>query len=278
MSDVIDPRLADRRRRVAEDRARGNLSRLLWILVVLAVGAAVVWVLQSPFLSVSEIVVRGAVETDPRAILAEHDVVEGRPMILVDTDGPQEDLSADPWIHDVTVAREWPTTVAVSIDERAPAAVVRFSDGDHLVAADGVVLEPAVSAGSLPVAYLPHLSAADGDDDLETAGAVGFLAALPPDRRHTAEVSSGPDGLVATVSGYEIRLGRPFDMEDKAVVTSELLEAGVEEGSIITVVAPASPAVLAPGADTQAETGSEDAAEGDGDGAQPGDGEDQANP
>jgi hypothetical protein len=35
-------------------------------------------------------------------------------------------------------------------------------------------------------------------------------------------------------------------MEQKAAVTAAILEQGVDEGSIITVVAPASPAVLPP--------------------------------
>ncbi|MGH8911870.1 MAG: hypothetical protein ACRDVD_05105, partial [Acidimicrobiia bacterium] len=55
--------------------------------------------------------------------------------------------------------------------------------------------------------------------------------------------------LEATVDGFTVRLGRPFEMEEKATVTLAVIDDGLEEGSIITVVAPASPAVLVPGAE-----------------------------
>ena len=247
MGERIDPRLMDRRRRVAEDRARGNLGRLLRFLTVAAFIAVVVWLLQSPFLSVDRIEVIGAARVDVREVLAERDVRPGRPMVLLDIDGSVAALEAEPWIHDATVARRWPTDVVVEVSEHLPVAVVTFADGAYLVAADGTVLEPAEGGESLPTAHLAGIESADAGDDLEVEGAVEFLAALPEGRRAGSRVSAGEAGMTATVSGFEIRLGRPFDMADKAMVTAEVLDTGLEEGSVVTVVAPASPAVLPPG-------------------------------
>ncbi len=245
----IDPRLADRRRRVAEDRARSNLGRLVRFLVLLAAVAAVVWFLQSPFLSVSHVVVTGADRVDVAEILAEHGVVEGRAMVTLRLDGARQALAADPWIAAVEVAREWPTTVRVEVTERTPAASVRLSGGWVLVAADATVLERVERPDpSLPTARFPAVAEGDAAQDLQVAGAVEYLAALPADHRRGALVAPGEGGLVATVDGFEVRLGGPFEMDSKAAVSAALIDSGLEEGSVLTVVAPASPAVLPPGA------------------------------
>lgn len=258
MSERMDPRLMSRRRRVAEDRARFNLGRLLRLLTVLAVVAVVVWLLQSPFLSVGQVEVRGASQVDARAILVSHGVTKGRPMVLLDIGGAAAALRAEPWVMEATVARRWPTGVHVQVREHRPAAVVTFSDGPFLVSADGTVLEPASGRPPLPKVDLGTTASDDAEGDLEVEGAVEFVATLPEDRRSGAVVASGEDGLTAKVSDFEIRLGRPFDMADKAVVVDEVLDTGLEEGSVVTVVAPASPAVLPPGgADGSAATGAD---------------------
>ncbi len=245
----MDPRLAARRRRVAEDRARSNLGRLVRFLVLLAAVAGVVWFLQSPFLSVQRLVVRGAHRVDVERILSEHGVVEGRAMVTLRLDPARQALAADPWVASAEVAREWPTTVRVEIIEREAAASVRLSDGWWLVAADATVLERVdQSDPSLPSARFPGVTESDAADDLEVAGAVEYLAALPVNHRGGAVVRVGEGGLVATVDGFEVRLGGPFEMDSKAAVTAALLDSGLDEGSVLTVVAPASPAVLPPGA------------------------------
>lgn len=245
----MDPRLADRRRRVAEDRVRSNLGRLVRFLVLLAAVAAVVWFLQSPFLSVSRVVVTGAHRVDVIGILTEHGVEEGRAMVTLHLDGARQALAADPWIASVEMAREWPSTVRVDLTEREPAASVRLSDGWALVAADATVLERVDGPDpSLPAARFPQVAESEASDDLEVAGAVAYLAALPLNHRSDAQVGPGEGGLVARVDGFEVRLGGPFEMDSKAAVTAALLDSGLEEGSVLTVVAPASPAVLPPGA------------------------------
>lgn len=254
----MDPRLEHRRRRVAEDRARSNLGRLVRLLLVLAVAAGLVWVAQSPFLSVAEIRVTGARQVDVGSALDSHDIVEGRPMLLLDIDGAETELLADPWVADAEVARDWPTKVVVNVTERIPAATVEFAQGWWLVAADGTVLAEAGGPDpALGVAHFPTLQPGEAGEDLAVSGAVAFLDALPSDRRRGATLRVTDDGLEATLDGFVVRLGRPFDMEEKADVSLALIDEGLEEGSIITVVAPASPAVLAPGATIPAGEGEE---------------------
>lgn len=245
----MDPRLADRRRRVAEDRARSNVTRLIRFLVVLAPLAALVWFIQSPFLSVAEIQVNGANQVDVGSVLATHGVVEGRAMISLDLSAPERVLAANPWVSEVSLSRDWPRTVRVEVVERTPAVNGRFSNGWSLLAADAVILERVdAPRADLPSAEFDGVAARDATDSLEVAGAVEFLSTLPTSLGRGALVRRGTDGLEGIVAGFTVRLGGPFEMSSKAAVTAALIETELEEGSILTVVAPASPAVLPPGA------------------------------
>ena len=170
-------------------------------------------------------------------------------MLLLDVDGAEAALLADPWVAEAEVARDWPISVIVRVIERVPAASVHFADGWWLVAADGTVLDAvAAPAPGLGTARFPSVASEEASEDLNVSGAVVFLDALPATRRPGVVVVAGDDGLEATVDGFTVRLGRPFEMEEKAAVTVAVIDDGLEEGAIITVVAPASPAVLLPGA------------------------------
>ena len=68
---AIDPRLAQRRRSVAEQRIRTNLRRLIGAILLVGLVAAGVWMLRSPVFSVSVIEVSGVVASDARQTLME---------------------------------------------------------------------------------------------------------------------------------------------------------------------------------------------------------------
>nr|MBO2500597.1 FtsQ-type POTRA domain-containing protein [Acidimicrobiia bacterium] len=263
MGIEMDRRLAERRRRVAEERARSNLGRLLRLLIALGVAGAVVWFMHSPFMSVGRIVVDGARQVDVEAVLAQHGIYEGRPLLFLDVASAEAALLEDPWVAEATVARDWPTTVLVEVVEREPAVAVRLADGWWSAAADGVLLERAEQRpDGLPAADFADVPSEEVAEDLDVAGAIEYLAALPPEYRADALVVSGDEGLEGTVAGFRVRIGRPFDTAEKARVTAAILEQGVEEGSVITVMAPANPAVLPPGAGEETTDG-DDAGEGE---------------
>jgi cell division protein FtsQ len=250
----IDRRLVERRREVAEDRARRNVTRLVRFLVLLAVIGVIVWVLLSPFLSVKEVVVSGVAAGRANAILAEEGVTTGRPMILIRSDSVSEALLSDPWIREALVSLDWPGTVLVRIEERTPVAWLETGDGWDRRAVDGIAL-PTDSGldDSLPHATFSSISAVDAAGSDVVLGALEFAAALPDALRAGTVIRLEANGeLWAEVSGYQVRLGRPVEMGDKALSLAALLAQSPPQGSTLTLIAPRNPAVT-PGATSRAQ-------------------------
>ena len=244
----MDPRMAQRRRRVQETHARRRLRRLVRVLGVLAIAAAVVWVFRSPLLAVQNIEVAGASQVDVLAVLREAGITGGVAMMDVDTDVAHAALLDDRWVESAEVRRDWPQTISVEVLERVPVAWVSADDGWHHVARDGVSLvradqpnlgEPAIIFPAVDVQSLV------GDPDL--VGLLDFVAALPPKYRAATTIASDTTGFVGRVAGFEVRLGSGEQGREKALALAAILETRPEEGSIITMIAPGEPAVLPPG-------------------------------
>src|SRR5690554_7733477 len=79
----MDPRLAERRKEVAEERAKRTVRRLLRFLSFGGFVALVVWFMLSPYMSARSVVVEGVDRAAVEEILAAHSVVPGRPLILI---------------------------------------------------------------------------------------------------------------------------------------------------------------------------------------------------
>src|SRR3970040_270441 len=115
---TIDQRLTERRREVAEDRARRNVRRLIRFLIILGLAGAVVWLFLSPLLSVKEVTPTGVVASSNHLDLAEDGVLAGTPMILIRSGDIATDLERDPWVREAVVELDWPNRVVVRGEER----------------------------------------------------------------------------------------------------------------------------------------------------------------
>ena len=274
---TIDPRLADRRREVAEDRARRNINRLLKLLVLLGVLGALVWLMLSPTFSLQTLRVTGVHSSDTEAVIEEHQLVIGRPMIFIRTGSVESDILEDPWVKSAEVRLDWPTTVVVSIEERSPEAWVETAGGWEQRSVDGVALPglegPDDTMGRIVLPDVPHETA---HVDLSVIGALEFLDALPIALSSAAVVERRGEELWAIVGGFDVRLGRPTDMTDKALSLAALLGEDLPAGSVINMTAPTNPAVAPPASEEEAADDDEGTAEGGGE--NDGDGNDDGEP
>lgn len=251
----IDPRLVERRRQVAEERARRKVGRLLKLLVALALVGSLVWLAFSPLLAVRQVVVTGVSVSSTHRVLAEQGVVAGAPMILVRPDLVEASLSEDPWVGEVEVSLDWPDQVVVRVEERVEAAWVETAQGWRSLAVDGVVLVSGSGPDpGLPRILLPEVGVEETTRSTLVLGSLLFVTTLDPQLRTEAVVwREGNGELWATVAGFPVRLGREVEMEAKARSLQALLAEQPPSGSTLNLIAPTHPAVIPP-AESQPET------------------------
>ena len=236
----MDPRLAARRQKVAETRARRGIRRLLVVLLVVGMAAASLAVLRSGLFALDRIDVQGESQTDPVAMVAALGVEPGVPLIEIDLDEAEAALEADPRVISAEVGRSWPTGLEIEVVERFPVAWVDRGQGWQHLAADGVVLD---SGDPGPVA--PRIRSTPQEDRAVEA-ALQFVDALVDPLRAGLVIDARTQELSATWNGLFIRLGRPTDMVEKARALEVVVADEPEPGSEITLIAPERPAVLPP--------------------------------
>ncbi|MDH3259747.1 MAG: FtsQ-type POTRA domain-containing protein [Acidimicrobiia bacterium] len=247
MTTRVDPRLAERRRTVAEGNARKRLRRILWALLVVSLVAAVGWVAQSPWFSIAHVAVSGVGGSDAHRILETNGIVEGTPLISVAPRRVEALLQEDPWIADATVRRVIPDAIEVVVKERIPFAWVQMGKGWAVIAEDLTVLrnDGQPTGPSLVIEVSAH-GRGDRVKDPRVIGGVTFLAGLPIDTRNQVSLAEQDGELWADVGGLAVRLGLPTEMKEKAAALLAILGEGIPSGSVVNLVAPTRPAVVEP--------------------------------
>ncbi|MGZ5383120.1 MAG: cell division protein FtsQ/DivIB [Acidimicrobiia bacterium] len=245
MTTRVDPRLAERRRTVAESHARKRLRRVFWALVVVSFVAMVGWVAQSPWFSIAHIAVSGVEASDTYMILESAGIVEGTPLVAVAPGRVEALLSEDPWVIEATVRRVLPDAIEVAVTERVPFAWVSAGAVWAVVAQDSTVLRTDQELGGPSlVVEVPAIDPGARFDDPRVTGGLMFLAGLPEETRNQVSLSEQDGELWANVAGMVVRLGLPTEMPAKAAALLAILDEGVPAGSVINLVAPTRPAVI----------------------------------
>jgi cell division protein FtsQ len=253
---LMEPRVAERRKSVSEDRARKRLKWILLVILLIAVALGSLWLVRSPVLSIRQVDVTGSQQSDPAGVVQTLGMGIGTPTIDVRGDTIAAAILKDPWVEAVTVDVVWPGSVVVSVSERTPIAPVRAGDGWVLVAQDGgVIMAVADPSPDDAVVAIDQGVLVPGGviTDPAVLGALQFIASLSVARRFGLTLQAEGTGLVAETGSHRIRLGRPVDMRLKASVLDSLLDTDIPEGATISLVAPLRPAVANPQSEVEAE-------------------------
>ena len=255
--NTMDHRIAERRHEVTEERARGRLRWLIWLVVLVGAIAIGIWFINSPALSIRTVTATGAAHTDPVAIADNLGVRNGTPTVSVDAGEIEAALLASPWVAEADVTVSWPGSVEIHVRERVPIASVTTDLGRFNAAVDGVLVERVDETTQPPIVISDRTGALREGDHIAHAGTLGaleFIAALPEALRATTIVTIAGDTADAVVAEYSIVLGRPTEMAFKAATLEALAATGLEPGSRIDVTAPNRPAVASPQSQLEGET------------------------
>lgn len=240
----IDPRLKERRKAVAEDRAQRNVGRLLKFLIAMTLIGAAIWLVFSPWLSINQVRTAGISVSGANTILAENGVLAGAPMVMVRAGAIEAEMLNDPWISDARVHVDWPDEVIVGVVERVPVAWVQTASGWSRRSVDGVSL-PGTSTpdDSLPKVILPNVGKVEASSSQLVLGSVEFFDALPSYLWASSSIRLDSGELWASIDGYEIRLGRPVEMAAKAATLVVMLNESIPQDAVIMLIAPTHPAI-----------------------------------
>jgi cell division protein FtsQ len=252
-----DKRIAERRKAIVAARVRRRRRVLAWALAAIALAAGVAYLIRTPLFGLSAVRVEGAKAVAEAEVVAASQVRLGEPYLGLDLDAIQARVAALPRVAAVRVARDYPSSLRITVSERPPVASVSTGSVFWLVAADGTVLD---AAGGRP-AGLPYVAAVPLPDGIrpgsrlppgnELANALTALGGMAPQlkRQVTGVNARSVDSLEFTLKdGTRVLYGLAVDQpaKDAAVaLVRRTLKRERREAQRIDVRNPSAPTVRA---------------------------------
>ena len=222
---VVDRELARRR---WGRRLRRIRPFLYAALVLLLVGGGTWLVFFSSVVTVRDVSVQGNRTVTSVRVRAVARTPMGRQLARVDLGAIRARVETIPAVKSVSVSRSWPHTVAISITERTPVAVVDRGNGLQAVDEDGVLF------GSYPrqPAELPLLQTPPDVKSDALAEAAHVVGALRPDIRalvDRVEVETVDRIRLHLSGGRTVMWGSAEQSDEKAAVLAVLLKQPAQE-------------------------------------------------
>lgn len=197
-------------------RATLSIAACFGVLVVLAALTPF-----TPVMPMRGINVHGNHVLSDEHVQALADIAPDTPMGRVDVHRAAQNIAADPWVEEVTVSRDWPSSVDVAITEHVAVAFIAQDDGTHLIDAGGndfLIAEPPPQAIELVGAPL-------GDAE-EMAGVVDIAASISERARNeiAAIEVSAQNNVLRTNDGRTVVWGASEDNQNKSYALEAVLQ------------------------------------------------------
>jgi cell division protein FtsQ len=252
-----DQRIAERRKAIIAARVRRRRRVLAWALAAIALAVGVAYLIRTPLFGLSAVRVEGTRAVTEAEVVTASQVRLGEPYLGLDLAAIRTRVAALPRVATVRVARDYPSSLRITVSERPPVASVSSGSVFWLVAADGTVLD---AAGRRP-AELPYVAAVPLPDGIrpgsrlppgnELANALTALGGMAPQlkRQVTGVNARSVDSLEFTLKdGTRVLYGLAVDQpaKDAAVLlVRRTLKREGREAQRIDVRNPSAPTVTA---------------------------------
>jgi cell division protein FtsQ len=225
--------------------------------LVASVSLAVAWgarryLMTSPRFALEQVVVDGQKSRTKDGLLARGSVKMGQNLFSIDMNSVENKMLGDPYVKNVTVARQLPDTLVVHIEERVPAAIVIIGVDAFLVTRDGETFKrlEVGDPSDLPVitGLRPALAETDHEGFAECVRraldvVVDYQQSTLASKMSLQEIHIDPGMAMSLVVGSPNRAGTvslvlggpPFrrKLEQAARVSSELERRGQSPDAIL---------------------------------------------
>jgi cell division protein FtsQ len=196
------------------------LLAMVVVLALVVAGVYAVWF--SSWLAVEDIDVSGAQTVTASDIRARSGIDEGEPLIRVDLAAAERRIGALAVVRDVSVSRQWPHGVLISIDERVAIAVVEIGGQLRGMDEDGVVFRSYKEAPP----GLPRVETSIGTTSAALKEAAKVVSALPQDlslQVDHVDVKTVDQISLVLKDGRVVIWGSADESDTKAEVAENLL-------------------------------------------------------
>jgi cell division protein FtsQ len=223
---AVDRTTRRTRRRFARRQWRRRWLAWRYVLVVVVVaalvGGGIYAVYYSKWLAVEDIEVSGAQTVTAGDIRARSGIDDGEPLMRVDLAGAERRIGALAVVKTVSVTRQWPHGVLISIQERVPIAVVDIGGQLRGMDEDGVVFR----SYKQPPPGLPRVETSIGTTSAALKEAAKVISALPQElslQVDHVEVKSVDEISLVLKDGRVVVWGSADQSDTKADVVETLL-------------------------------------------------------
>jgi cell division protein FtsQ len=225
-TETVDRATRRSRRRFARRQWRRRWLAWRYVLVVAVVlalvGVGVYAVYYSSWLAVEDVEVSGAQTVTAGDIRARSGIDDGEPLIRVDLAAAEHRIGSMAVVRTVSVTRQWPHGVLISIQERVPIAVVEIGDQLRGMDEDGVVFRSYKQAPP----GLPRVETSIGTTSAALKEAADVVSALPQDlslQVEHVEVKTVDQISLVLKDGRVVIWGSADQSDIKAGVAAQLL-------------------------------------------------------
>ena len=216
-------------------KKRRSTRRLFKGIIILILTAVIISVfVYTPFFTLREIKLIGATYLTKDDIIKIGNVYYGEPLFQLETDDITKRLINDLRIEEVTVKRDLPNTLEVTLKERKPVATIACDYGYLDLDRNGTVIDSYKNLKSMPIPVIAGAVAKDlyiGDTvtDEMVQKILFFLQQLnETSLNKISEIAiTGPDYVVAYTNmsrAVQIRIGKLERLEEKARLTEDFLQ------------------------------------------------------